>query len=473
MAEERNYFKNYPQEDEENNKVVQAERTEEEKMVSGESFTTDIYEQDTRYEINEAGEYIIAKSQMKEEEAEESSSYDSHYQDYTREAEYAPYNRNEEYSGFSSSGDFKPRKKKSWGKRIGFTFAGIAAAVLIAFSSIGVYSTFFEDKGDNGASTVAQEESNQTVQQTTSSGIEMSVADINTKVAPSVVGITGQSSQGEYVGTGIIMTEDGYIMTNAHVVNGMGNLTVTLNDGSEESAELIGLDTQTDLAIIKINKSGLTAAEFGDSDTLKVGQEVVAIGNPLGLDFAGSVTTGIISGLDREVDMGDAVMNYIQTNAAINSGNSGGPLVNSEGQVIGVNSAKISTTVAEGMGFAIPINDALPIVNELIENGYVSGRPMIGIAGEDIDESTAAYNRVPTGVYVTSIDETGAAAGSGLEVGDIITQINGVDISSISQLNSEKNKYEPGDTVELTYYRMRTGETNTVKVELTENTGDE
>ncbi|MDO4541850.1 MAG: trypsin-like peptidase domain-containing protein, partial [Bacillota bacterium] len=364
------------------------------------------------------------------------------------------------------------KKKKNVGKKIIKAFAGVAAVAVIAFSAIGVYTTFFEDKGSNEVATQTQQQNTPTVQTTASTGNELSVADINNKVAPSVVGITGQSSQGEGVGTGIIMTADGYIMTNAHVVSGMSNLVATLNDGTEYSATAIGIDTQTDLAVIKIEATGLTPAEFGDSDTLEVGEDVVAIGNPLGLDFAGSVTTGIISGLDREVDMGDAVMNYIQTNAAINNGNSGGPLVNSEGQVIGVNSAKINSTVAEGMGFAIPINDALPIVNELMTNGYVSGRPMIGIGGQDIDETTAAYNRVPTGVYITYIDENGAAANSGLQEGDIITSINGVEIASISQLNAEKNNHAPGDTVELTYYRMSTGNTDTVKVTLTESTGE-
>ena len=161
-------------------------------------------------------------------------------------------------------------------------------------------------------------------------------------------------------------------------------------------------------------------------------------------------------------------MNYIQTNAAINSGNSGGPLVNMYGQVIGINSAKISSTVAEGMGFAIPINDAVPVINELIENGYVTGRPSIGISCTDIDETAAAFYRVPTGAYVAAIAENSGAANSDLRVGDIITAIKGTEVTSTSALNNVKNQLEPGDTVELSVYRMATGETLTVNVELTE-----
>ena len=210
----------------------------------------------------------------------------------------------------------------SKGKKVVMFFGSIAAVAVIAFSSIGVYSVFFESD-DSDTTPVTQ---SQTVQQaSTGEGDTLSVAAINEKVSPSVVGIAGESSAGSSSGTGIIIKENGYIMTNAHVVNGMSNLVVTLSDGTEKSAELVGLDSYTDLAVIKIDGSGYTAAELGDSDQLVVGEEVVAIGNPLGQDFAGSVTNGIISALDRTVEIEGQTMNYIQTNAAINSGNSGGP----------------------------------------------------------------------------------------------------------------------------------------------------
>lgn len=472
MEDERKYFKNYPQGEGDDSNSISHQPENYEAPMEKDVFTNDIPA--PSYEVNQYGEYIVPREEMESTPPQEPES-PQYSQDFYRAEEipeetYNYIQRQDYHQGVYGEQNPKRKKKSSFGKKVAKVFGGLAAVAVIAFSSIGVYSTFFEEQQPETVATQQQGQTEQPVQQTSSSGNELSVADINTKVAPSVVGITGQSSQGQGVGTGIIMTADGYIMTNAHVVNGMSNLTVTLSDGTEHQATTVGIDTQTDLAVIKIDATGLTPAEFGDSDTIRVGEDVVAIGNPLGLDFAGSVTTGIISGLDREVDMGDAVMNYIQTNAAINSGNSGGPLVNNEGQVIGVNSAKINSSVAEGMGFAIPINDALPIVNELITNGYVSGRPMIGIGGQDIDQTTAAYNQVPTGVYITYLEENGAAAAAGLQEGDIITSINGVEIASISQLNAEKNNHAPGDTVELTYYRMSTGQTDTVKVVLTENT---
>lgn len=359
----------------------------------------------------------------------------------------------------------KARKKHHFGKGFLITCGSLVAVAVIAFSAIGIYTTFFE-KEDSVIAT--QQASTPTVQQTTSTEGGLTVAEINEKVSPAVVGITGESTAGTGTGTGIVISEDGYIMTNAHVVNGFSNLTVTMSDETEHSATLVGLDTQTDIAVIKIDASGLTVAELGDSDALQVGDAVVAIGNPLGLDYAGTVTDGIVSALNREVEIQGATMNYIQTDAAINSGNSGGPLVNSAGQVIGINSAKIESSVAEGMGFAIPINEAIPVVNELIENGYVSGRPMIGISGEDIDEETAAYNHVPTGVYVTAVESGSAAEKAGIQPGMLITAIDDVEIASVADLNAEKNSHEPGDTVTLTVYQVQTGQTSTISVELTE-----
>lgn len=360
------------------------------------------------------------------------------------------------------------KKKKSWGKGFIIALSSIFAVALIAFSSIGVYTTFFEKEDGTANVAASAEKEDAVVQPTTSSGNSLTVAEINEKIAPSVVGITGESAQGSGTGTGIVMSEDGYIMTNAHVVNGFSNLTVTMSDKTEYAATLVGLDTQTDLAVIKVKATGLTPGEFGNSDSLKVGDAVVAIGNPLGLDYAGTVTDGIISALSREVEMEGTTMNYLQTNAAINSGNSGGPLVNSEGQIIGINSAKIDSSVAEGMGFAIPINDALPIVNELAKNGYVSGRPMIGISGENIDEQTAAYNHVPTGVYVTAVEAGSAAEKAGIQVGSLITAIDGTSIASVADLNQVKNSHKPGESVTLTVYNVQTGQSSDVKVKLTE-----
>lgn len=306
---------------------------------------------------------------------------------------------------------------------------------------------------------------------TTGNGNELTVAEINNKVSPSVVLITATGMMSGGQGTGFIISEDGYIVTNAHVVSGFSEITVTLNDENktEYPATVVGEDAATDIAVIRIRAKGLTPAEIGTSASLQVGQDVVVIGNPLGEEFTGSVTTGIISALDRQVEFNDgSVYNYIQTNAAINSGNSGGPLVNMQGQVIGVTAAKIDTSVAEGMGFAIPIDDVVPVANDLIEFGYVKNRPYIGIAGEGINEQYAKFYNLPSGVLVASVSEGSPAAECGLKVDDIITHINGTEVSSVGQLNAVKNKYKPGDTVELTVYRYSTGDTFGVKLVLGE-----
>lgn len=369
----------------------------------------------------------------------------------------------------------KPPKKhfpwKTFWKTIGIS----VAALLLIFNT--ATSAFLLSDYISDRHTVAQAtpevsaSSSDNVTTASSNGNELSVAEINTKVSPSVVLISGKSMQGEGQGTGVIITEDGYIATNAHVVSGFSELTVTLNDenNTEYPAMVVGTDETTDIAVIRINASGLTPAELGTSSTLQVGQSVVVIGNPLGKEFSGSVTTGVISALDRQVEFEDgSVYNYIQTDAAINSGNSGGPLVNMQGQVIGINAAKIDTSVAEGMGFAIPIDDVVPVVNDLMEYGYVTNRPYIGIGGEGLNEQYSSYYNLPQGVHVLSIEEGSPAAESELQVDDIITHINGVEINSVGQLNNVKNKCKPGDTVELTVYRYSTEKTFTVKVELAE-----
>ena len=205
--------------------------------------------------------------------------------------------------------------------------------------------------------------------------------------------------------------------------------------------------------MIKINAPSLVPAEFGNSDELVVGETVIAIGNPLGFDFYGSVTGGIISGLERSLTIDDVTLTLIQTDAAINGGNSGGPLVNSYGQVIGINSAKVAGTIAEGMGFAIPMNNAKPIVDDLINNGYVTGRPLIGISGFDIDERTSKYYNMPMGVYVAQLAPSSPASIAGIRVGDVIIGINGEQITTMNGLNEVKNKFSPNDTVTLSVSR--------------------
>lgn len=285
----------------------------------------------------------------------------------------------------------------------------------------------------------------------------LSIPQIYAKLKDSVVGITvtvagaPQISQGS--GTGIVLSEDGYISTNAHVVNGATTIKVILANNQEYNAQIIGLDEKTDLAVIKIEATGLTPAEIGDSNTLLVGETVVAIGNPYGIELAGTVTSGIVSALNRQLEIEGTYMTLIQTDASINPGNSGGPLVNAYGQVIGITSSKIVTTGYEGIGFAIPITGATDIIEELIQYGYIKNRPFIGIQGSDLDATYASLYGIPNGVYVQYVDPESDAYSKGLKKGDIITAINGVEIASMAELDAEKNKNKPGDSITLTVYR--------------------
>ena len=285
--------------------------------------------------------------------------------------------------------------------------------------------------------------------------------DIYSSVIDSVVSISSMTSSGTASGTGIIMSPDGYVITNHHVITGALVISVLTNDNQEFEAALVGSDEMSDLAVLKIDARGLKAAEFGDSSKLRVGDSVVAIGDPLGVQLRGTMTNGIISAINRDLTVGDRTMTLIQTNAALNNGNSGGPLINCYGQVIGINTVKMSsyytaTASVEGLGFAIPISVAKPIIDELIENGYVAGRPAIGISGDSLPSYYRTYYRLPDGVYVTSVNEGSDAKAKGIREGDIVTAINGEKICSIDELNTVKNQYAAGDEVTLTIYRSGT-----------------
>lgn len=386
----------------------------------------------------------------------------------------------------------KPSGKK--GGKVAMAIAGGALSVaVLGFSIFGVYSAFFaKGMADNNQNQQSQTSSqtdpnlpsldiNDTPEKedTASADGELTTTQIAEKVKPSVVGIvqyqyTSQSISASGEGSGIIMTEDGYILTNAHVIEGASGIKVVLNNGDEYEARIIGSDTRTDLAVIKIEATGLTPAEFGDSDSLKDGEKVVAIGNPGGMAFAGSVTQGIVSGINRVVSSDYGDMKYIQTDAAINPGNSGGALVNEYGQVIGINSAKISATEYEGIGFAIPVNAAKPIIDDLIQNGRVTGRVMLGIYNPiDVDEIAARVYGVPTGVQITSTDPNSDLAKKGVIAGDIITAINGTAVSSTTDIRNIIDEFEVGDTVTLTVYRRTQGQndkTFDVNVALMEDT---
>lgn len=291
---------------------------------------------------------------------------------------------------------------------------------------------------------------------TAGEGGELTLQAIYKKMIPSVASIIAVTDSGTASGTGIVMTEDGYIITNEHVVESGKSFTVLLHDDSQYTATLVGADAVSDLAVLKIEATGLMAAEFGDSTTVEVGDTVVAIGDPLGIELRGTMTDGIISAINRDVTTNGRTLTLLQTNAQLNNGNSGGPLINIYGQVIGINTMKMGsyyTTSVEGIGFAIPISSAKPIIDELIEQGYVSGRPAIGIQGDSVPSYVQAFYHLPNGVYVAYVYPDSDAAAKGLSEGDIITAIDGTAISSMDDLNTIKNQHTAGDTVQLTVYR--------------------
>jgi serine protease Do len=280
-------------------------------------------------------------------------------------------------------------------------------------------------------------------------------------VRGSVVGVTSEYYDNYNTttscGSGIIISTDGYIVTNYHVVEGANTITVTLDDGSDYAAYFVGSDAYSDIAVLQIQQTGLQAAEFGDSDAVRVGEIAIAIGNPTG-QLQGTATSGIISALNRNVQINNTVMNLIQTDAAINSGNSGGPLLNRYGQVVGITSAKVSLTGYEGLGFAIPSNTAKPIIEALVRQGYVSGRPMLGVNVSELSKMAANFYRVPQGLYVNSVAAGSSAAAKGLKAGDIITKINGASVTTLDSGVSLRNEMKAGDTVTITIYRVGHGE---------------
>lgn len=301
------------------------------------------------------------------------------------------------------------------------------------------------------------------------------------KILPSIVGIKieytvntnsifgrGSTSTATASGSGIIISEDGYILTNNHVVSSSSSesnsyyqiseatkVSVTLfNDETEYEAKIVGQDEQTDLAVIKIEKTGLTKAEFADSDDVKVGEFAMAVGNPV--NMTSTVTTGIVSAVNRKITDSDGkTYKCIQTDAAINSGNSGGALVNSEGKVIGINTLKLSGTGIEGIGFAIPINATTDITSQLIQYSKVK-RPYIGISGIDLDESTAKKYNLVVGVYVKSVEDFSAAEKGGLKSGDVIVEADGKSITTMDELNEIKNSHQIGDEMKLKINRNGT-----------------
>ena len=402
-------------------------------------------------------------------------------------------NNQTNYNNYQNNGSsFKPQKEKTKkGSKVIVPFiSGMLGASLVMGVCFGVpgirnklltVSTSADTKNSTDTFVMQTPNTSSAVNLLDYSNTAITVAD---KVLPSVVGITVTytvnsifgSSTGEATGSGIIISKDGYILTNNHVVSSNTSssyyqiseatkLTVHLyNDSTDYEATVIGTDSYSDLAVLKIEKTDLTPATLGNSENVKVGEFAMAVGNPLGMDS--SVTCGIVSAVNREVSDSEGNSYFaIQTDAAINSGNSGGALVNANGEVIGVNTLKLAGNGIEGIGFAIPISTTTEIVNQLIEFQTVK-RPYIGIIGTTIDSATIERYNFPEGVYVRSIEENSPAATSNLKVGDIITKINDKEISSIEELNRIKNTCAIGDTIKLTV--LRNNEENVVDIVLAE-----
>ena len=374
-------------------------------------------------------------------------------------------------------------KKHSRGLALGL--CGVAAACLLFAGGAVVGNMAFGGNANSDSGTSAStsdsaptlqinskpesDSSNSSDNYDTANG--MAGEDIYKKVNPSVVSVISTTAEGTGSGSGVIMSKDGYIITNNHVVDGAQSVSVQLSDGTSLDAEIIGTDEQTDLAVIKVTPtSDLTAAEFGDSDELEPGEYAYAIGSPGGVQFANTITGGRISAINRDLTVNDRVMTLIQTDASINNGNSGGALINKYGQVVGITSAKLSgnafgSATVEGMGFAIPINTAKDIVDELIQNGYVSGRPSIGITGQNVESADGKVS----GVQVYSIDSRAKAASEGLQVGDVITAVDGTPTPDMDKVNELKQDKKAGDKLTLSVYRISTGKTLNITITLTDS----
>ena len=305
---------------------------------------------------------------------------------------------------------------------------------------------------------------------------KLTIAEIASKVGPSVVGIGVRKKDAGGVGTGIIKTEDGYIITNYHVIEDYTSIEVFMPDGASYPAEYIGGNELSDIAVIKIDATGLPAADFGNSDGLVVGETAVAIGTPGGLEYAGTVTTGIISSTRRTVRFYDnttgllqKTMTLIQTSTQINPGNSGGPIVNLYGQVVGIATAKIVSEKYEGMGFAIPSATAKDIIDKQKKKGYVEGRVKIGITGSNVSSDFASAYGVPKGIMVDEISKDGPCYGTELKTDDIITGVDDKEIQSFSDIYEILETHKPGDKIVIKYYRMSDQSTGEVEVTLAED----
>lgn len=379
--------------------------------------------------------------------------------------------------GAPLGGGEPPRKKRGIGKKV---LAGALALVLVAAVSFGGGFAGYLVASKNGGQTVMyQAASGGSATSTSSTG--GSLSDVASAVTPSVVVVTTEQIVtdnyfwgGQQVlsgaGSGVILTTDGYIVTNYHVVEGAQQITVTLHDDSTYTATVVGSDQQSDIALLKIDATGLTPAVLGDSDSVQVGAVVIAVGNPMGT-LGGTVTDGIVSALNRDISVEGNEMTLMQTSAAISPGNSGGGLFNTNGELIGIVNAKYSDEDAEGLGFAIPVNTMKTVVQDLLENGYVTGRPALGITVITVGDVQTAmqYGVSSLGVYVNSVDEDSGAEAAGMKAGDRIVSIGTQLVESTDDVTNALKSYNVGDVVEVQVDRGR--ELITLQVTLGEKTG--
>ena len=377
--------------------------------------------------------------------------------------------------------DDKPKKKSNFGKNVVLPFfSGVVGCAVVLGTCFGVPSIREQIMGagnSNFSSSSSTSQATGYVDQVSLSNYSDTAVYAANKILPSIVGIQieynvtsmfsifggNQSSTATATGSGIIISDDGYILTNNHVVSSSESeayyqvseatkITVTLfNDDTQYEATIVGTDEETDLAVIKIDATGLTKAEFADSDSIKVGEFAMAVGSPLGLQS--TITCGVVSAVNREVtDTDRKTYTLIQTDAAINAGNSGGALVNSEGKVIGVNTLKLTGNDVEGMGFAIPINSTTDITSQLIQYSKVR-RPYIGVTGMDLDAETARKNNLVEGIYVKDVETFSAAEKGGIKIGDVIIKADGKDVKTMDELNEIKNSHNIGDEMTITVNR--------------------
>jgi serine protease Do len=408
----------------------------------------------------------------------------------------------------------KPPKKKNTGFRVFMWILGILiVAFVVGFSGYGIYTAMLqretlpdtsslqpgeESSSTPGSSASSAAESQSGTQGSTEgsgtntnvtritiqqqpSGNELNAKQVYKKVVESVVGVetmvagAPDAQSGLIQGTGIVATSNGYVLTNAHVVNysRANKVKIILHDKKEYDAKVVGYDKTSDIAVLKVQADNLSAAVFGNSEQLEIGDSVIAIGNPGGMSYSSSLTGGYVSALNRAIEAhSDNGMTYIQTDAAINPGNSGGPLVNMYGQVVGINSNKIVATGYEGMGFAIPMVKAKTIIDDLVANGYVSGRSRLGIKASEVTQVQSQLSGYPVGVMILSISAESDLKKSNVAVRDIITKADGQTIATMEDLYAVLNKHKAGETITLTIYSMSSGETKQVQTKLLEDKGE-